>query len=86
VRNEVLHRVKEINNLHTRKRMKANWVVYILRRKCLLKHITEGKIEGTIEVGGIRRRRRKQLPDDLKLGYWKFKEEELDRICGERAS
>jgi len=53
VRNEVLHRVEEINILHTRKRMKPNWVVHILRRKCLLKHVNERKIEGTIEVGGI---------------------------------
>jgi len=51
VRYEVLHRVKEINILQTRKIRKANWIVYILRRKCLLKHVTEGKIEGTIEVG-----------------------------------
>ena len=86
MRNEVLHRIKEINILHIRKRRKANRIVHILRRKCFLKHVTEGKTEGTIEVGGIRRRRRKKLPDDLKRGYWKLKEEELDRICGELAS
>jgi len=27
------------------KRRKANWNDYILRRKCLLKHVTEGKKE-----------------------------------------
>jgi hypothetical protein len=48
VRNEeVLHRVKEERNiLHTIKRRKANWIVHILHRNCLLKHVTEGKIGG----------------------------------------
>jgi len=52
VSNEVLHGVKEIlvNILHTRKRRKTNWIFHILRRKCLLKHVTEGKIEGKIDV------------------------------------
>jgi hypothetical protein len=31
--------------LHTIKRRKAKWIVQ-LHRNCLLKHITEGKIEG----------------------------------------
>jgi hypothetical protein len=79
VRNEeVLHRVKEERNiLHTIKRRKANWIGHILRRNCLLKHATEGKIEGT----GSRGKRRKQLLDDLgeTRGYWKLKEEALDR-------
>jgi hypothetical protein len=44
----------------------------ILRRNCLLKHVIEGKIEGTIRRG----RKRKQLLDDLK---GKRKEEALDR-------
>jgi hypothetical protein len=39
-----------------------------LRRKCLLKHVTEGKIKGRIEVTGRRGRRRKQLLDDLNDG------------------
>jgi hypothetical protein len=48
VRNEdVLHRVKEERNvLHTIKRRKANWIGQILRRNCLLKHVTEGQLEG----------------------------------------
>jgi hypothetical protein len=83
VRNEeVLHRDKEERNIaHTIKRRKANWIGHILRRKCLLKHVIEGKIEGRIEVTGRRVRRRKQLLDDLKetKGYWKLKEEALDR-------
>jgi len=36
----------------------------------------EGKIEGKMEVTGIRGRKRKKLLDDLKekRGYWKLKE------------
>jgi hypothetical protein len=83
VRNEeVWHRVKEERNiLHTVKRRKANWIGHILRRNCLLKHVSEGKIEGMIEVTGRRGRRRKQLLDGFKekRSYWKFKEEALDR-------
>jgi hypothetical protein len=46
VRNEeVLHRVKEERNIaHTIKRREANWIGHILRRNCLLKHVTEGKL------------------------------------------
>ena len=69
VRNEeVLHRVKEKMNIpHTITRRKANWIGHVLCRNCLLKHVTEGKIQGRIEVTGRRkRRRRKQLLDDLK--------------------
>jgi len=41
-----LHRVKEGRNiLRAVKRRKANWIGYILRGNCLLKHVTEGKIE-----------------------------------------
>ena len=47
---------------------------------CLLKHVTERKIEGRIEVTERRRRRRNQLLDDLKkmIRYWKLKEEALE--------
>jgi hypothetical protein len=50
------------------------------RRICLLKHVTERKIEGRIEVTERRRRRRKQLLYDLKKTrrYWKLKEEALE--------
>jgi hypothetical protein len=49
VRNEEgLQRVK--------KERKVNWVGHVLLRNCLLKHIIEGKIEGT----GRRGRTRKQ--------------------------
>jgi hypothetical protein len=67
--------------LHTIKIRKANWIGHILRRNCLLKHVIEGKLEGRIEMKGIRGRRRKQLLDDLKekRWYWKLNEEALDR-------
>jgi inosine/xanthosine triphosphate pyrophosphatase family protein len=54
VRNEeVLHRVKEERNIvHTIKRRKANWICHIVRRNCLLKHVIEGKLEGSIEMTG----------------------------------
>jgi hypothetical protein len=52
VRNEeVWHRVKEEKSiLRTIKTRKANWNGHILRRNCLLKHVTEGKMEEKIEV------------------------------------
>jgi hypothetical protein len=82
VRNEeVLQRVKEEQNiLHTIKRREANWIGHILPKNCLIKCVIEGKIEESTEVT-IRRRRSKQLVDDLKekKGYWKLKEEALDR-------
>ena len=53
MKNEVLPRVKEERDiLHTMKRRKANWISHILHRNCLLKHITDEKIEGNIEVMG----------------------------------
>jgi hypothetical protein len=79
VNNEaVLHRANEERNIrHTIRRRKANWIGHILRRNCLLKHIIEGKIRGTRR----RRRRPKQLLDDLKEArrYWKLKAEAQDR-------
>jgi hypothetical protein len=47
----------------------------------LLKHIIEEKIEGSIEVTGGRRRRRRPLLNALKKtrGYWNLKEEVLAR-------
>jgi len=83
VRNEeVLHRIKEERSiLHTVKRREAKWIGHILHMNYFLKHVIEGKIEGSIEVTGKRGRRRKQLLHSLKKirGYWKFKEEALDR-------
>jgi hypothetical protein len=51
-----------------------------LRRDCLLNYVITGKIEGRIEERGERRRRNKQLLDDLKekRGYCKLKEEAVN--------
>jgi hypothetical protein len=51
------------NILHKINRRQANCIRHILCRKCLLEYVIEGKIE----VTGRRRRRRKQLPDGLKV-------------------
>jgi hypothetical protein len=79
--NEVLKTVTEDGNiLHTVNRRKANWIGHFLQRNCRLKHVTEGKIEGRLEVTERRGRRCKQLLDDLKgrTGSWKLKEEALN--------
>jgi len=80
----VLQRVKEERNiLQTIKGRKVYWIGHILRRNCLLEHVIEWRMEVTRRSG----RRRKQLLDDLegKRGYWKFKEEALDRpVCKTR--
>jgi hypothetical protein len=58
-----------------------------LRRNCLLKHVIEGNMVGRVDVTGRRGRKRKQLLDNLKekRGYWKLKEEALDRaLCRTR--
>jgi hypothetical protein len=61
-----------------------------LCRNCSLQHVTEGKIEGRIEVMERLGRRHTQPLDDFKekTGYWKLKEEALDctlwRTCFER--
>jgi hypothetical protein len=84
VRNDkVLLRVSEQRNiLHEIRKRKANWISHILRRNCLLKEVTEGKIMGQIEVTRRRGRRRKKLLDDLgdRRGYCHLKEEDLNRI------
>jgi hypothetical protein len=55
---------------------------HILRRKCLLKQVIEGKIKGQIEVTERRGRRRKKLLDGLggRRGFSHLKEEALDSI------
>ena len=78
----MLLRVNEQRNiLHEIRKRKANWIGHILRRKCLVEQIIEGKIKGQIEVTRRQRRRRKKLLDDLKdrRGYCQLKEEALDR-------
>jgi len=83
VRNEdVLLRVKKQKNiLHEIRKRKANWIGHILGRNCILQRVTEGKIQGGIEVTGRQGRIRRKLLDDLKerRGYSHLKEEALDR-------
>jgi len=79
---EVLLRVKEQRNiLHEIRKRKANWIGHILRKNCLLQRVTEGKIQGGIEVTGRQWRRRRKLLDNLKerREYSHLKEEALDR-------
>ena len=62
----MLHGAKEARNiLHTIKRQKVDWIGQILLGNSLLKCVIDAKIEGNIEVMGIRGRRHKQLLDDL---------------------
>jgi hypothetical protein len=58
VNNEgLLQRVKDERNiLQIIKIRMVKWIVHILRRTCLLKHVIEGKVEGRIEVKGRRGR------------------------------
>jgi hypothetical protein len=81
VRNVVVQRVKEEGNiLQTTQTIKANRSGDILCKSCILRYVTEGKTEGSIEVTRSRRKRSKKLPDDpkeKKRGYWKLKEEVL---------
>jgi hypothetical protein len=77
---EVWHKAKVEQYIqHTLKRRKANWNDHILRRSYNLKHGFEGNIEGGIEVKGKRRRRRKQILNDLKetRKYCELQEEPL---------
>jgi hypothetical protein len=54
--------INESNTLHRVKGRKDNWFDLFLRRKCLVKDLIEGKIEGKRGRG----RRRKPLLDELK--------------------
>ena len=67
--------------LHEIRKRKANWIGHILRRNCLLQGVTEGKIQGGIEVTGRQGRRHRKLLDDLqeRRGYSHLKEGALDR-------
>ena len=78
----MLLRVNEQRNaLHEIRKRKANWIVHILHRNCLLKQVIEGNMKEEMEVARRRGRRRKKLLDDLKdrRGYSHLKEEALDR-------
>jgi hypothetical protein len=81
---KVLLRVKEERSISYTHRQ-SNLIGHILFRNCLLKHFTEGKIEGRVQVTVRRGRRRKQPLDDLKEqgGYRKLKKE---AVCEELAA
>ena len=79
---EVLQLVKEERYvIHAVQRRKASSTGHILRRRGLLYHMSDGKIDGRIEVTGRRGRRRMWLLYDLNetKGHCKLKEETLDR-------
>jgi hypothetical protein len=66
INEDVLFRVEEQRNiLHEIPKRKVNWIGHILLRNCLLQRVTEGKIQGGIEVTGRQGRRRRKLLDDL---------------------
>jgi hypothetical protein len=49
----VLHTVKdEKNTLHTKIKVKDNWIGYMLRRNCLLKYVIEENLEERVESTG----------------------------------
>jgi len=76
---EVLHVDREERNiLCLTKIRKCKWYGHIVFKYCLLKHVTEGKIEEKMRRRVIRS---KQLLHDLKgtRRYWKFKGETADR-------
>ena len=59
---------------------KVHWISHILPTNVLTKQITEGNIEGGIEVTRRQGRRRKQLLDKIKetKGYCRLKGTALD--------
>ena len=83
VRNEeVLHSQQREKNLTYNKKKKKpylDWSHLAFELPCKTRY--RRKEVGRIEVTGSRGRRRKQLLDDVKekRGYWKLKEEALDR-------
>ena len=55
VRNEELFIASRRTGIfYLRERRKANWIAYILRGNCLLKHVIEEKIGDWVEVKGRR--------------------------------
>jgi hypothetical protein len=81
VRNdEALHTVNEERNiLHTMKRRKVNWIDYILRGNCLLKHVTIGTIKGRSDkkTGEKDVNRHWMTVRKRKGRYWKLNDEAL---------
>jgi hypothetical protein len=62
------------NILHAIEKIELNWIDQTLRRNCLLKQVTEGKIEGRIEVRGKQGRKYNRLLDDVEemRNSWKL--------------
>jgi len=50
--------VNRMYTIHTIDRRQDYWIGNILRRNCLLKQVTEGRIEGSKDVKGRRGKRR----------------------------
>jgi hypothetical protein len=71
---------KAILHLISQVHLPSNWISHILRRNCILQRVTEGKIQGRIEVTGRQGRIHRKVLDDLKerRGYSHLKEEALD--------
>jgi len=65
------------NILHTIKIRKPNWIGHILHKKCLLKHVIEGKIEGTVRQS----RRHEQQLGKLKDTREYSKLKEVAPVC-----
>jgi hypothetical protein len=66
---QVLQSFKEDRNiLQTIKRRKPNRIGHILSRKCLLKHVIEGNIEGNRRRGSRRKQRLKDLKEQEGAG------------------
>jgi hypothetical protein len=49
--------LQDRNILQTLKRRNANWIGHILRRNSLLKHVTEGQLEGKDRNDGKTRKK-----------------------------
>jgi hypothetical protein len=71
------------NTLYAVKGRKVKWIGHILCTNCLLNHVIAGKVEGRMGVTGRRGRGRIQpLGDRTETrGYWKLKDEALDRTA-----
>ena len=87
VRNEILHRLKAERNILQRINIKGRLTGLVTScvRNCLLKHVTEGKIDGKLEV----RKREEEYVSSywttLTFWHWSFTfnplKPELNSIC-----
>jgi hypothetical protein len=51
--------MRDILYVHKIEKRKANWIGYILGRKCLLKHVIYGNEEGRVNLKGREKTRSK---------------------------